>query len=80
MNKKRIIYEIYFPAFAMNIKDMIDKLDYVEELGATSIWFTPIFESPSEHGYNISDYYRIKKQYGTMSDFDKLVSVAHKKE
>ena len=79
MNKKRIIYEIYFPAFAMNIKDMIDKLDYVEELGATSIWFTPIFESPSEHGYNISDYYRIKKQYGTMSDFDKLISVAHKK-
>ena len=63
----------------MNIKDMIDKLDYVEELGATSIWFTPIFESPSEHGYNISDYYRIKKQYGTMSDFDKLISVAHKK-
>ena len=33
--KKRIIYEIYFPAFAMNLKDMTDKLDYVEELGAT---------------------------------------------
>ena len=77
--KKRIIYEIYFPAFAMNLKDMTDKLDYVEELGATSIWFTPIFESPSEHGYNISNYYSIKKQYGNLDDFDRLIAKAHEK-
>lgn len=79
MSKKRIIYEIYFPAFCSDLKDMYDKLDYVEELGATSIWFTPIFESPSEHGYNVSDYLSIKKQYGTFEDFDKLVSKAHDK-
>lgn len=76
---KRIIYEIYFPAFCSDLKDMIDKLDYVEELGATSIWFTPIFESPSEHGYNISDYFSIKKQYGNLKDFERLIEKAHEK-
>ena len=79
MSKKRIIYEIYTPAFCCDLKDMTDKLDYVEELGATSIWFTPIFESPSEHGYNVSDYFKVKSQYGTLEDFDNLIAKAHNK-
>ena len=79
MSKKRIIYEIYTPAFCCDLKDMTDKLDYVEELGATSIWFTPIFESPSEHGYNVSDYFKVKSQYGTLEDFDNLIAKAHSK-
>ncbi len=79
MNKKRIIYEIYSPAFFSDLKDMTDKLDYIEELGVTSIWLTPIFESPSEHGYNVSNYFAIKKQFGTLDDFDRLIAKAHDK-
>ena len=42
MNKKRIIYEIFFPSFCNNFKDLTDKLDYIIELeGITSIWLTP---------------------------------------
>ena len=77
--KRRIIYEIYTPAFCTDFKDLTNKLNYIEELGATSIWLTPIFDSPSEHGYNVSDYYKIKGQYGTMEDFDKFITKAHEK-
>lgn len=78
-NKRRIIYEIYTPAFCADFKDLTDKLDYIEELGVTSIWLTPIFESPSEHGYNVSNYYQVKRQYGTIEDFDKFIAKAHEK-
>ena len=77
--KRRIIYEIYTPAFCTDFKDLTNKLNYIEELGATSIWLTPIFDSPSEHGYNVSDYYKIKGQYGTMEDFDRFITKAHEK-
>lgn len=77
MNKKRIIYEIYFPSFAKDLKDLTNKIPYFVELGVTSLWLTPIFESPSEHGYNVSDYYKIKEQYGTLKDFDEFVEKAH---
>lgn len=79
MNKKRIIYEIYFPAFCNNFKDLTDKLDYIIELeGITSIWLTPFYESPSTHGYNISNYKKIKREYGSMEDFEKFIEKAHK--
>lgn len=77
--KRRIIYEIYTPAFCTDFKDLTNKIPYFVELGITSLWLTPIFKSPSEHGYNVSDYYKVKEQYGTIEDFDNFIEKAHGK-
>lgn len=77
MNKKRIIYEIYFPAFCKDFKELTDKLHYFKELGVTTLWLTPIFPSPTEHGYDVVNYFSIKEKYGTMQDFDNFIMKAH---
>lgn len=77
MNKKRIIYEIYFPAFCKDFKELSDKIPYFKELGVTTIWITPVFPSPTEHGYDVINYFSIKEKYGTMQDFDTFVKKAH---
>lgn len=75
--KRRVIYEIYFPAFCKDLKDLEKKISYFVELGVTTLWLTPIFPSPTEHGYDTTDYFNIKKEYGTLEDFDNFVEVAH---
>lgn len=60
-NKKRIIYEIYFPAFCRDFQDLTNKIPYFVELGVTTLWLTPIFPSPTEHGYDIINHFNIKK-------------------
>ena len=76
-SKRRIIYEIYFPAFCKDLKDLTNKIPYFVELGVTTLWLTPIFPSCNQHGYDIIDYTDIKKEYGTLEDFDRFVEVAH---
>ena len=76
-NKKRIIYEIYFPAFCKDLQDLTNKIPYFKELGVTTLWLTPIFPSFTEHGYDTTDYFNIKKEYGTLEDFDNFVKKAH---
>lgn len=71
-NKKRIIYEIYFPAFCRDFQDLANKIPYFVELGITTLWLTPIFPSPTEHGYDTTDYFSIK-EYGTLEDFDNFI-------
>ena len=75
--KRRIIYEIYFPAFCKDLQDLTNKIHYFKELGVTTLWLTPIFPSCNQHGYDIIDYTDIKKEYGTLEDFDRFVEVAH---
>lgn len=75
--KRRVIYEIYFPAFCKDLKDLTNKTSYFKELGVTTLWLTPIFPSPTEHGYDTTDYFNIKKEYGTLEDFDNFVKKAH---
>lgn len=85
--KKTIVYEVYIQSFKDSNNDGIgdingleSKLDYIKELGANSIWITPIFKSPLvDNGYDIEDYESINAIYGTMSDFEKLLISAHKK-
>ena len=55
------------------------KLDYLKSLGVSGIWLMPINPSPSYHGYDITDYYGINPQYGTMADFQRLLDAAHKR-
>lgn len=55
------------------------KLDYLKSLGVSGIWLMPINPSPSYHGYDITNYYAINPQYGTLADFDHLLAEAHKR-
>jgi len=64
---------------------LIEKLDYLNDgdpnttadLGVTGLWLLPIYPSPSTHGYDVTDYYAVNPQYGTMEDFRRLVAEAH---
>jgi glycosidase len=70
-----------------DLEGLIHKLDYVNDgdpatradLGANCIWLMPVAESPSYHGYDVSDYYRIDSEYGTNEDFKRLVQEAHRR-
>lgn len=81
------IYQIYPKSFCDSgakgtgdIKGIISKLDYLSLLGVDAIWLTPVYQSPMiDNGYDISDYYAINPEFGTMADFDELLDKAHKK-
>ncbi|MCQ2521443.1 MAG: alpha-glucosidase [Lachnospiraceae bacterium] len=63
-----------------DLMGVYEKLDYIKSLGMDGIWFSPIYASPNEDfGYDISDYYSIHPDYGTMDDFDKVLQAAHAK-
>ena len=86
--KKAVVYQIYPKSFndtsgngTGDIQGIIEKLDYLKELGVDVLWLTPIYKSPQrDNGYDISDYYNNKEEYGTMADFDQLLAEAHKRE
>lgn len=85
--KRAAVYQIYPKSFLDttgnglgDINGIIAKLDYLRGLGVDVIWLTPIYASPEkDNGYDISDYYAINPQYGTMEDFDKLLDEAHRR-
>lgn len=78
--KKSTIYQIYPKSFYDSnhdgfgdLRGVIEKLDYIKELGADYIWMTPFFVSPqNDNGYDVEDYYNIDPRYGTMEDFEEL--------
>jgi alpha-glucosidase len=82
-----VFYEVYPRSFADSNKDGIgdlngiaSKLDYLKQLGVDAIWITPCFPSPQvDFGYDVSDYENIDPMYGTLKDFDHLVSEAKKR-
>lgn len=85
--KDRVFYEIFVRAFndsdgdtIGDLKGITAKLDYLKELGVSGIWLMPINESPSYHGYDVTNYYKINKEYGTMDDFYELINEAHKRD
>jgi len=86
--RNAVLYEIYPRSFGDTNRDGIGDLngitrhlDYLEELGVDGIWITPFYPSPQvDFGYDISDYRAIDPQYGTLADFDRLVSEAGKRQ
>jgi len=62
-----------------DLNGLIEKLDYIDKLGASCIWLMPVAKSPSYHGYDVSDYYRVEPAYGTNDDFKRLVAAAHRR-
>lgn len=83
--KNAIFYEIYVRAFYDgnsdghgDIKGLIQKLDYLQELGITCLWLLPICPSPlKDDGYDISNHYGVHPDYGTLDDFKELLDSAH---
>lgn len=62
-----------------DISGIIQKLDYIKSLGVGGIWLNPTFPSPSYHGYDITDYYNVNPQFGTIDDLKKLIAEAKKR-
>lgn len=86
--KDAIIYELHIKAFydgngdgVGDFRGLMQKLDYLQELGVTAIWLLPFYPSPlRDDGYDIADYYSINPTYGDIKDFKKLIKEAHKRD
>lgn len=83
----KIVYQIYPKSFKDSnndgfgdIRGIIDKLDYLKDLGVDILWLTPYFKSPMEdNGYDVADYLQINDMFGTMADMDELLAECKKR-
>ena len=83
----KVAYQIYPKSFMDSngdgigdLRGIISKLDYLKELGIDILWLSPIYRSPLvDQGYDISDYYAIGDQFGTMEEFDELIAETKKR-
>lgn len=85
-----VCYEVFVRSFQDSDADgigdfqgLIDRLDYLndgrpggDDLGVTCLWLMPVFPSPSYHGYDVTDYYAVNPDYGSFTDFDRLIDQA----
>ena len=86
--KEAVFYQIYPRSFydtngdgIGDLPGIIEKLDYLKDLGVDALWLSPIYDSPNDdNGYDIRDYRKIMEEFGTMEDFDKLLSEIHKRD
>ena len=86
--KEAVFYQIYPRSFydangdgIGDLRGIIEKLDYLQELGVNALWLSPIYDSPNDdNGYDIRDYRKIMSEFGTMEDFDELLSEIHKRD
>jgi alpha-amylase len=89
---ERVFYEVFVRSFfdsdgdgIGDFRGLIEKMDYLndgdpttsDDLGVTGIWLMPINPSPSYHGYDVTDYYTVNPEFGTMEDFQALLDAAH---
>ncbi len=82
-----VFYEVFVRSFqdsdgdgVGDINGLIERLDYLQELGVNALWLMPIMESPSYHGYDVVDYYKVDEEYGTAEDFRRLMEEAHARD
>ncbi len=86
--KEAIVYQIYPRSFkdsngdgVGDLRGIIEKLDYIKSLGVDAVWLNPIYKSPNDDGgYDISDYYSVQPEFGTMEDFDELLKGLHQRK
>lgn len=85
--KEAVVYQIYPRSFndsngdgIGDLRGIIEKIDYLADLGIDMVWLTPIYASPNDdNGYDISDYLAIMDEFGTMEDFDEMLEKFHQK-
>ena len=83
--KEAVFYQIYPRSFydtngdgIGELRGIIEKLDYLKDLGVDALWLSPIYDSPNDdNGYDIRDYRKIMSEFGTMEDFDELLEGIH---
>ncbi len=86
--KEAVVYQVYPRSFndsdgdgIGDIQGVIDRLDHIDRLGADVIWLNPVYESPQhDNGYDISDYRGIHHEYGSMADWEELLSAVHDRD
>ncbi len=86
--EERVIYQIYPRSFCDSNNDgigdlrgIINKIDYLSDLGIGAVWLNPIYDSPNDDmGYDIRNYEKIMNEFGTMEDFDELLKKLHDKD
>ncbi len=94
-NNSRVFYEIFVGSFSDSdgdgigdLRGIINRMDYLNDgdpasgnsLGVEGLWLTPVFESPSYHKYDVTDYYRIDPQFGTAEDLRELIALCHERD
>lgn len=85
--KEAVFYQIYPRSFydtngdgIGDLRGIIEKLDYLKELGVDALWLSPIYDSPNDdNGYDIRDYRKIMAEFGTMEDFEELLAGIHER-
>ena len=92
--RDRVFYEVFVRSFADSdgdgigdLRGLTERLDYLndgdpattDDLGVTALWLMPVAESPSYHGYDVTDYQAIEADYGTADDFRALMAAAHQR-
>ena len=85
--KNAVIYEVYPRSFQDtngdgigDLKGITEHLDYLQELGVSAIWLTPVYPSPNaDYGYDVADYRDINPEYGSLADFNHLVAEAKRR-
>lgn len=82
----RVTYEIFVQSFCDSdgngigdLKGLTSRLDYLQKLGVGGLWLMPLHPSPSYHKYDVTDYYGIHPDYGTLADFKQLINEAHRR-
>ena len=83
--KEMVVYQIWPRSFCDgngdgigDLKGILGKLEYIKDLGADAIWFSPLYVSPQkDYGYDIADYRNINPEYGTLDDFKEVLKKAH---
>jgi 1,4-alpha-glucan branching enzyme len=82
-----VIYEVFVRSFRDTDDDGIGdlagvtaSLDYIQSLGANTIWLMPVYPSPSQHGYGVVDFFNINPDYGDLADLQTVVDEAHARE
>jgi oligo-1,6-glucosidase len=84
-SKERFVYQIYPRSFKDgngdgigDLRGILEKVPYLKDLGVGIVWLSPVYASPNDdNGYDISDYYAIQPDFGTMDDMDRLIEALH---
>src|SRR5215207_5698588 len=85
--KESVVYQIYPRSFCDSNGDGIgdlggitQKLDYLKKLGVSVVWLSPVYKSPNDdNGYDISDYQEIMEEFGTLADWEELLTQMHQR-
>ena len=75
--KNAVVYCLDVETFHHDFDGLIDHIDHIADLGATCVWLTPVFPSPSHHGYDTTDYLGVERRLGTEDDLRELIEAVH---